>query len=263
MARIFTHVGTGMGTVLVIPHIALWFYIQLNAELISTWKLMFLVLKYCKETIPKIRNKYSQKSNCAATVPISTFRCQWAIYIFPQFICLLCCRKICGPILGIYKSLKTHECGNWDWGRMEFPEKEYINGIFVAVRKQISCESLLKFCPVLHRLKTGKCVSHFGLEVPSLCTVQTWWTLFLCTHQLQANKSCRQCTMNLGGGSRPLTNQHSFAFWKQNFHWRKHITVSTYSEAKLMQWTSSLTIGKTTAKEKKSANFKMVLLLSW
>jgi hypothetical protein len=26
-------------------------------------------------------------------------------------------QEICGPILGIYKSLTdAHECGNWDWG---------------------------------------------------------------------------------------------------------------------------------------------------
>ncbi len=30
---------------------------------------------------------------------------------------LFCCREICGPILGIYKSLTdTHACGNWVWG---------------------------------------------------------------------------------------------------------------------------------------------------
>jgi hypothetical protein len=32
---------------------------------------------------------------------ISTFMCLWAICIFPRLICLFCCRKICGPILGI------------------------------------------------------------------------------------------------------------------------------------------------------------------
>ncbi len=61
--------------------------------------------------MPKIRNKYSQKRNCAATAPISTFMCLCAIYIFPRSICLFCCRKICGPILGIYKSLTD----TWMW----------------------------------------------------------------------------------------------------------------------------------------------------
>ncbi len=62
-----------------------------------------------KDTIPKFWNKFSQKRNCAASVPISIFICLWAIYIFPQSVCLLCCRKICGLILGIYKSLT----GKW------------------------------------------------------------------------------------------------------------------------------------------------------
>ncbi len=53
----------------------------------------------------QIWNKYSQKWNCAASVPVPKFMFLWAIYIFPWSVCLFCCRKIGGPIVGIYKSL--------------------------------------------------------------------------------------------------------------------------------------------------------------
>ncbi len=96
---------------------------------------------HCKEPMPKIRNKYFQKRNCVATVPISTFICLWAIYIFPPSICLFCCRKKCGSILGIKNQSQTHECGNWDWDRA-LPKKKYINGIFVAVHL---CPGFLTF----------------------------------------------------------------------------------------------------------------------
>ncbi len=47
---------------------------------------------------------------------------------------------ICGSILGIYciNRLQTHKCGNWDLAA-QFPEKEFINDIFVAV-----CTSVLQ-----------------------------------------------------------------------------------------------------------------------
>ncbi len=45
--------------------------------------------------------------------------------------------EICGPILGIYKSLTDTECGNGAEAT-QFPEKEYINGITVAVQAQSS-----------------------------------------------------------------------------------------------------------------------------
>jgi hypothetical protein len=55
--------------------------------------------------------KYSQNRNCAVSVPIFTFICLWASYIFPRLVCLFCCRKICGPILGEYiNRSQTHEC---------------------------------------------------------------------------------------------------------------------------------------------------------
>jgi hypothetical protein len=72
---------------------------------------------HCKEPIPKIWNKYSQKRNFAATVPISTFMCLWAIYIFPWSICLLCCRKYVDWFWEYINRSQTIDCGNWDWGR--------------------------------------------------------------------------------------------------------------------------------------------------
>jgi hypothetical protein len=49
------------------------------------------------------------------SVLIFTFMFLLAIYILPQTVCLFGCRKIGGPIMGIYKY--KHECGNWDCGR--------------------------------------------------------------------------------------------------------------------------------------------------
>ncbi len=38
-------------------------------------------------------------------LPVPTLIYLWESYIFPGLVCLFCCRKICGPILGIDKSL--------------------------------------------------------------------------------------------------------------------------------------------------------------
>ncbi len=74
---------------------------------------------HCTDKIPKIRNKYSQEKNCAATVPIPTFMFLWAIYIFLWSIFLFCCREIGGLNVGIYTvdRSQTHECEKSDWGR--------------------------------------------------------------------------------------------------------------------------------------------------
>ncbi len=51
---------------------------------------------HCKESIPKMWNKYSQKRICAATVPVSAFMCLWAMIDLPILL-----QGLCGPILGI------------------------------------------------------------------------------------------------------------------------------------------------------------------
>ena len=60
-----------------------------------------------KTLYTKIRNKYSQKWNCAASFPISTF--MFLRYSHDRSSILV--QKIGGPIVGIYKSLTN----TWMW----------------------------------------------------------------------------------------------------------------------------------------------------
>jgi hypothetical protein len=53
--------------------------------------------------------------------------------MFPGSICLFRCREICGPILEIYKLL-TDMNVVIGTEAAQFTEKEYINGIFLAVQ---------------------------------------------------------------------------------------------------------------------------------
>ncbi len=71
--------------------------------------------------------------NFAATVPISTFMCRLAIYVFPRSICLFCCRKYMDRSWEYINRSQTHECVNWDWGRA-IPRKGILNGILLAVQ---------------------------------------------------------------------------------------------------------------------------------
>jgi hypothetical protein len=84
---------------------------------------------------------YFPKRNCAATVQISTVHVSVSdLYsIFPQSICLFCSRKICGPIREYMNRSQTLRHMNVEIGTeaAQFPEKEYINGIFVAVYRRL------------------------------------------------------------------------------------------------------------------------------
>jgi hypothetical protein len=72
---------------------------------------------HCKDKMPKIWNKYSQKRNIGASVPISKFMCLWANHICPRWVCLFCWRKYVEWSWEYINRSETLECGNWGWGR--------------------------------------------------------------------------------------------------------------------------------------------------
>ncbi len=88
---------------------------------------------------------YSQKWNwyfqiriIMLCLSVPTLIYQWEFYIFPGSVCLFCCREICGPILGIYKSLTD----TWMW-------KLGLRPHYSQKRNKLMGFSLLCICSIL------------------------------------------------------------------------------------------------------------------
>jgi len=109
--------------------------------------LVIFVPCQCLHCTESVKEHIFQKRNCAATVPISNFHIHVSVcdlYI-PTIDLPILVQKMCGPILGIYKSL-TDTCDmNVETEAVQFPEKECINGVFVAVC-DISLKSKAETC---------------------------------------------------------------------------------------------------------------------
>jgi hypothetical protein len=71
--------------------------------------------------------KYSFSGKSAASAPISTLMCLWAIYVFPGSVHIFPPAEKADPLWEYIIRSQTHECGNWDWG----PDIPFL-GIFVS-----------------------------------------------------------------------------------------------------------------------------------
>jgi hypothetical protein len=79
------------------------------------------------------------------------------LYI-PTIVLPILLQEICGPILGIYKSLTDTRMCKLGLRPHQFPEKENINGIFVAVLPSAWTDRVLR----LNREKKDQKVSKAG-----------------------------------------------------------------------------------------------------
>ncbi len=107
-----------MSALLKIERPSLNFLVLIHQNILKKlfYKFIWLGTLHCKDKMPKIWKNYSQERNIGASVPISTFMCLWANYIFPRWVCLFYWRKYVDRSWEYINRSQTHECGNRGWG---------------------------------------------------------------------------------------------------------------------------------------------------
>ncbi len=111
------------------------------------------VTKYnCRSVIPlppshtatKNPFMYSFSGNCAVSVPISTFMCLGAIYIFQEWVVgtpHISCSRIGWSVVGIYKSLAD----TWMWKLGLWPRNSFSGNICFAFSVLVLCSASDRF----------------------------------------------------------------------------------------------------------------------
>ncbi len=151
-------------------------------------------------------------------------------YIFPQTVCLFCCRKICGPILGIYKTLTdTWICKfglsraipflgtqEWDFRRSALTQyKKIMRSVsVVVVMPFLGSLALFWSSPLLYI----KMIILMGVRrkkwvVKPIVPVLKMGTCFLCRIPLYRMKTARATLEEWKQSARKITNRSDYTVY--------------------------------------------------